>query len=378
MTHSTRMAFTGMDLLGHYLSYQMSPVSSPLISVDQVRELMLRLKLLNLNMSAQIVDTNLQVQNNVPALLPSPITQQIDSFGVENSQLPQGEGYISEDHDSISRKVFVGGLPQDISKSSLLRKFSAYGRVRLDFPSEPTHPPRTRKIDRKLSTSGYVFLIYDTEAAVFNLLRDCTFFEGNYFLPFREDSLCLKYAQVRPWQLTSIAYIPDMNAVIDPRLTVFIGGVPRPLTSGELAMLLERNYGPLLYCEIDVDPELFYPKGAARAVFASYSSYVRAIQNRFLHIPNVEFNKRTVEIKPYMMDDILCDECLKETSVHFCKSCMQYYCEACSTKMDHYVNLHIEETTQSPKSSLDGDFTLTNNLFGQMAECSRSDIFPTP
>ncbi|KIH49520.1 hypothetical protein ANCDUO_20405 [Ancylostoma duodenale] len=156
-----------------------------------------------------------------------------------------------ESLQSISRKVFVGGLPQDISKSSLLQKFSAYGQVRLDFPSEPTHPPRTRKgvvflkdvfdigtegidfpADRRLSTSGYVFLIYETEEAVFNLLKACTFRDGSYFLPFHEDSMNVKLAQVRPWQLTSITYIPDIDAMIDTRLTVFIGGVPRPLTSG--------------------------------------------------------------------------------------------------------------------------------------------------
>ncbi|ETN71858.1 hypothetical protein NECAME_19155, partial [Necator americanus] len=114
-------------------------------------------------------------------------------------------------------------------------------------------------------------------------------------------------AQVRPWQLESIAYIPNVEATVDLRLTVFIGGVPRPLTSGELATLLEENYGPLLYCEIDVDPELFYPKGAARAVFASHGSYFKAIRSRFLHIPNVEFNKRTVEIKPYIMEEAQCD-----------------------------------------------------------------------
>ncbi|KAK6753828.1 hypothetical protein RB195_013050 [Necator americanus] len=251
---------------------------------------------------------------------------------------------------------------------TLLKKFSTYGQVRLDFPSEPTHPPRTRKADRKLSTSGYVFLIYETEDAVYNLLRDCTLIEGNYFLLFCKDSMSMKYAQVRPWQLESIAYIPNVEATVDLRLTVFIGGVPRPLTSGELATLLEENYGPLLYCEIDVDPELFYPKGAARAVFASHGSYFKAIRSRFLHIPNVEFNKRTVEIKPYIMEEAQCDECLEEASEHFCKLCMQYYCEACYERKMHFPGTHSHQIPQTSKTRT-SDSDSCRWLFAERGVC---------
>ncbi|EPB78646.1 hypothetical protein ANCCEY_02284 [Ancylostoma ceylanicum] len=349
-----------MDLLSHYLSYQAPPMSAPLINVDHLRELLYRLKYMNLNATHEETFENVQ-KDSLPAFLPNHSPQ----FDRAEENLLMSPGYPEsvESLQCISRKVFVGGLPQDISKSSLLQKFCAYGQVRLDFPSEPTHPPRTRKADRRLSTSGYVFLIYETEEAVFNLLKACSFRDGSYFLPFHEDSMNVKLAQVRPWQLASITYIPNIDAMIDTRLTVFIGGVPRPLTSGELAALLEQNYGPLLYCEIDVDPELFYPKGAARAVFASYSSYVKAIRSRYLHIPNVEFNKRTVEIKPYTMDEILCDECLEAAATHFCRVCMQYYCEACSIRMDHSVGSHLDSPTEH-------DFDLPNNLLERLAECS--------
>ncbi|KAK6051306.1 hypothetical protein COOONC_11189 [Cooperia oncophora] len=223
-----------------------------------------------------------------PSTSQSPI--QIDQGTRQAS--PSPSTVSDEDAHSISRKVFIGGLPQDISKEALLQKFSTYGRVHLDFPSEPTHPPRTKKADRKFSTSGYVFVVYDCEEAVLNLLRSCIKFEENFFMLFTEGSIIPKLAQVRPWYLSSIAHIPDSDAKIDPRLTVFIGGVPRPLAAQELASLLVKKFGKLVYCEIDVDPDLFYPKGAARAVFASYSGYVKAIQTRYLQIPNFEFNKR--------------------------------------------------------------------------------------
>ncbi|KAK5968272.1 Cytoplasmic polyadenylation element-binding protein 4 [Trichostrongylus colubriformis] len=247
------------------------------------------------------------------------------------STFPDSEN--NEVLETVSRKVFVGGLPQDINKDTLLRKFSAYGCVHLDFPSEPTHLPRTKKVDRKLSTSGYVFLVYENEDAVLNLLRNCISSDGSFFMLFTEDCIVPKWAQVRPWYLSSIAHIPDPDSQVDPRLTVFIGGVPRPLAAQELASLLEENFGKLVYCEIDVDPDLLYPKGAARAVFASYAGYVKAIQTRYLQIPNFEFNKRNVEIKPYIMDNEDCDECLSACSEEFCRLCLQYYCRLCYTKM---------------------------------------------
>lgn len=72
---------------------------------------------------------------------------------------------------------------------------------------------------------------------------------------------------------------------LDPRKTVFVGGVPRPLKAGimndifmtkfifvtlieqklsflvELAMIMDRLYGGVCYAGIDTDPELKYPKG---------------------------------------------------------------------------------------------------------------------
>lgn len=73
---------------------------------------------------------------------------------------------------------------------------------------------------------------------------------------------------------------------LDPRKTVFVGGVPRPLKAGmflcfknqniffnlhqltntinfatvELAMIMNRLYGGVCYAGIDTDPELKYPK----------------------------------------------------------------------------------------------------------------------
>ena len=53
----------------------------------------------------------------------------------------------------------------------------------------------------------------------------------------------------------------DKNQPIDPRKTIFVGGVPRPLRSQELAEIMEDKFGSVCYAGIDVDPDLKYPKG---------------------------------------------------------------------------------------------------------------------
>lgn len=39
--------------------------------------------------------------------------------------------------------------------------------------------------------------------------------------------------QIRPWSLADSDFVMDNSQPIDPRKTVFVGGVPRPLKAGE-------------------------------------------------------------------------------------------------------------------------------------------------
>lgn len=59
----------------------------------------------------------------------------------------------------------------------------------------------------------------------------------------------------------------DHTQPIDPRKTIFIGGVPRPLKAIELAEIFNSRYGNVCYSGIDCDPELKYPKGRVAIVY---------------------------------------------------------------------------------------------------------------
>ncbi|KAH3802915.1 hypothetical protein DPMN_156612 [Dreissena polymorpha] len=44
-------------------------------------------------------------------------------------------------------------------------------------------------------------------------------------------SLCLQ-VQIRPWNLSDSDFVMDGSQPLDPRKTIFVGGVPRPLRAG--------------------------------------------------------------------------------------------------------------------------------------------------
>lgn len=136
-----------------------------------------------------------------------------------------------------------------------------------------------------------------------------------------------KLVQIRPWSLTDADYTLDDSVPLDPRKTVFVGGVPRPFKAGnvnacinlsiintllkiftvcqiligcinlltlsvELACLMNELFGNVCCAGIDTDPDLKYPKGAARVTFTTRESYLRAIEVRFVEVQMPDQRKR--------------------------------------------------------------------------------------
>uniref|UniRef100_A0A914MP56 RRM domain-containing protein n=1 Tax=Meloidogyne incognita TaxID=6306 RepID=A0A914MP56_MELIC len=83
--------------------------------------------------------------------------------------------------------------------------------------------------------------------------------------------------------------MPRPSSFLDPRRTIFIGELPRPTKASELVFVLESLYGLVCYAGIDVDPEMKYPKGAARVTFNTFKSYVAGMAGRFVNIPHSYF-----------------------------------------------------------------------------------------
>lgn len=75
-----------------------------------------------------------------------------------------------------SRKVFLGGLPWDLNQNTLVQTLYKYGSVRLEVPGKDSKHPRVSSVARsqlERISPGYVYVIFDHEAAVTRLLADC-------------------------------------------------------------------------------------------------------------------------------------------------------------------------------------------------------------
>lgn len=230
--------------------------------------------------------------------------------------------------ERFSRKVFVGGLPPDIDEEEIKASFRRFGTLVVDWPhkaeSKSYFPPK-----------GYAFLLFQEEASVQALIDSCFQEEDKLYLCVSSPTIKDKPVQIRPWRLSDTDYVLDSTLALDPRKTVFVGGVPRPLKASELANIMHNLYGGVCYAGIDTDPDLKYPKGAGRVAFSNHQSYIAAISARFVHIHHSELEKR-VEVKPYVLDDQFCDECQgtrcgNKFAPFFCANitCLRYYCDNC-------------------------------------------------
>ncbi|CAJ0928961.1 unnamed protein product, partial [Mesorhabditis belari] len=258
-----------------------------------------------------------------------------------------------------ARKVFIGGLPIDVKEADIYNTFRHFGKMIIDWPRRSEKETVAAATSAR-TMSGYVFLVYESEASVQMLVNKCYKDNDKLFLLVSSLTMRNKPVQVRPWKLSDTDYIVDKNAKMWARRTVFIGGLPRPTRACDLAAAIEDLYGHVAYVGIDIDPELKYPKGAARVVFFTSESLVAAISGKYVHIPHSEVQKR-LEIKPYVMDEQMCDECegrrcAGRYAPYFCGDfdCMQYFCEICwdmvhtdeDHKFDHKPLVRCGEQTK--------------------------------
>ncbi|KAJ7402749.1 cytoplasmic polyadenylation element-binding protein 3-like protein [Pitangus sulphuratus] len=139
---------------------------------------------------------------------------------------------------------------------------------------------------------GYAFLLFQEESSVQALIDACIEEDGKLYLCVSSPTIKDKPVQIRPWNLSDSDFVMDGSQPLDPRKTIFVGGVPRPLRAVELAMIMDRLYGGVCYAGIDTDPELKYPKGAGRVAFSNQQSYIAAISARFVQLQHGDIDKR--------------------------------------------------------------------------------------
>ncbi|CAH0757665.1 unnamed protein product [Diatraea saccharalis] len=192
-----------------------------------------------------------QSQDVVTRLSAAGLSMCVSALGSPARSSPVSAG--SEHGERFSRKVFVGGLPPDIDEDEITSSFRRFGPLVVDWPhkaeSKSYFPPK-----------GYAFLLFQDESSVAALMEACITDDDKLYLCVSSPTIRDKPVQIRPWKLADADFVLDASMPLDPRKTVFVGGVPRPLKAVELAMIMDRLYGGVCYAGIDTDPELKYPK----------------------------------------------------------------------------------------------------------------------
>ena len=70
----------------------------------------------------------------------------------------------SHSNKALSAKVFLGGVPWDITEQNLIQAFRPYGNIRIEWPGK----------DTSCVPKGYLYIIFEQERQVRSLLQSCT------------------------------------------------------------------------------------------------------------------------------------------------------------------------------------------------------------
>ncbi|XGW19584.1 hypothetical protein V3C99_003438 [Haemonchus contortus] len=232
----------------------------------------------------------------------------------------------------FSSKIFVGGVPWDISETALIDAFSPYGACRVEWPSREGRSHSSQRSRTK--ATGYVYIVFETERSVKSLLQDCSQEFGSagewYFKlkARRNQSSEIRQVQVIPWVVSDSSFSDGPTCIMDPKKTVFVGALHGMITAHVLFSIMNELYGDVAFVGIDTD-KYKYPIGSGRVTFYSHSSYFHAIESAFLEIRTSKFCKR-VQIDPFL-EDSYCMVCFEYPGPYFCRdrTCFRYYCASC-------------------------------------------------
>jgi len=213
-----------------------------------------------------------------------------------------------------SCKVFLGGVPWDITESGLQAAFNKYGHLKIEWPGK----------------DGYVYLLFDVEKSVRSLLQACThdFSNGDFFYKISSRRMRSKEVQVIPWVLADSNHVFQPSQRLESNKTIFVGALHGMITAEALGNLMSDLFGNVIYAGIDTDKHK-YPIGSGRVTFSSRKSYMKAVQAAFVEIKTPKFTKK-LQVDPYL-GDAICSLCNAHQGSYFCRDllCFKYLCRSC-------------------------------------------------
>ncbi|CAH0552714.1 unnamed protein product [Brassicogethes aeneus] len=221
-----------------------------------------------------------------------------------------------------SSKVFLGGVPWDISEQLLMQTFKQFGQIRVEWPGKDKQASQPK---------GYVYIIFESEKNVKALLQACTndyTNSGNWFYKISSKRMKAKEVQVIPWIINDSNYTKSTSQKLDPCKTVFVGALHGMLNAEGLAKIMNDLFDGVVYAGIDTD-KYKYPIGSGRVTFNNPRSYMKAVAAAFIEVKTSKFTKK-IQVDPYL-EDSLCSMCRVQQGPYFCRDliCFRYFCRTC-------------------------------------------------
>lgn len=143
---------------------------------------------------------------------------------------------------TYSCKVFLGGVPWDLTEDRLMMAFSQFGPIKIEWPGTISTNMNQPK--------GYVYVIMQSDQMVKKLLDACTTKGsngGNYFKISSRKIMNGKEVQVIPWLINDSNYVKHPSQKLDPTRTVFVGALHGMMNAQGLFKIMDDLFGNVSY-----------------------------------------------------------------------------------------------------------------------------------